>query len=146
MAGDDLSRFEAGSIRFAFPSNWTREVEESEEGFSVVLQSAGVTFAIVGVYDASEEPEDLVEQALESLREEHPSLETDELEEGVDWEDSAGVEAVFMSLDTISYGWLQSGRVGERSVLVFMQSIEPEARQSEAVFRAICASVEPVDD
>jgi hypothetical protein len=140
MAAAEIAVFESPSVRFAYPSNWSCEVEESDEGISVVLQSQGVSFAIVGIYDEDADPEDLVEQAVETLREEHPGLEPEEVDEG-DWEDHAGMEVVFMSLDMVSYCWLQSGRVAGKSLLVLMQSIDPESEQSQAVFRAICKSV-----
>lgn len=142
----DVAVFEWRHIRFVYPTSWTPEVEESDEGVSVVLQSPGVSFAILGVYPEEEDPADLIDQAVSSLSEEHPGLEREDVFEGEgDWRDAAGAEITFMSIDTVSYAWLRSGRVGGQSLLVFFQTIDPEAETTEAIFAAICRSVAATD-
>lgn len=143
MVENALAFFETDALRFAYPGHWQREVEESEDGCAITLQSAGVTFAIFGIYEESEEPEDLVEQVVESLREEHPGLEVDEVREDQPDVDSHSVEVLFISLDTVSYCWIRGWRAFGHTLLLFMQSIEPESERSHAVFQAICKSVAP---
>lgn len=143
MDAKQIAACEVGSIRFAYPANWTREVEESDEGVSISLQSPAISFALVGVFEPDRDPEFLLEQAVDSLREEHPGLELEELDGG-DWDDACGAEAVFMSIDTVSFCWIRSGRVADQSLLVLMQSVEPESDGSFALFEAICRSVSPL--
>lgn len=142
----DIATFETDSIRFAYPTNWQAESEANADGVTVTLQSQGISFAIVGVYANEYEPDDLMEQAVESLRNEHPTLEA---EEDFDEEDASGeddtdavaIEAVFYSLDMLTYCWLRSWRLEGNSVLVMMQCIEPESKIGRAVFQAICRSL-----
>lgn len=128
-------------VRFAYPANWTSEVDDSEEGKAITLQSQGVSFAVVGIYPDAMEPAELVDQVIESLREEHAGLEVDEPEE--DWHDmpdAIAAEALFISLDMVSYCWVRSWRVAGQTLLVFVQSIEPESKMAQGVFNAICRS------
>lgn len=143
MATKEIATFANDVVQFAYPVSWTREVDESDDGVAVTLQSPGVTFAIVGIYHAELDPEDLVEQAVESLREEHPSLEVEEVL-GKSKGEHVEMEAIFISLDVVSYCWLRSWRLAEASLLVMVQSIEPEAKTGKAIFNAICRSVETV--
>lgn len=144
MAATGMATFSTRSIEFAHPANWRRSVEDVGDGAIIDLQSAGVTFALVNIFDASYSPEELVENALSVLREEHPGIEA---EEQLDFEkeDELEMECTFLSLDTVSYCWLRSWRIADRVVLVMVQTIEPEAKLSEPIFRAICRSIRFVD-
>jgi hypothetical protein len=137
-----LERVELDGLRFIAPPGWTREVEHSEEGVVCSMQSTGVSFALVGVYPSNRDPDDVVEQALDSLRQEHPTLEADEWDEADPEDPIQTIEAVFLSLDVVSYCWLRAWRVGSRTALAMVQSVEPEAERGRLVFRAICQSME----
>ena len=145
MEGPDFAVYEIGPVQFAYPLGWQAEATPCEEGASVFLQSSGATFAIVGAYSGQQEPLDLVQQSLESLREEHPGLEAEEmLGQEEFFPDSSGVEALFFSLDVLSYCWIRSWRIGRTSVVVLLQSTEPESHGRRLLFDAICRSVQPV--
>jgi hypothetical protein len=137
-----LSTIELDGVRFIAPPGWSREIEHSEDGVLCSMQSTGVTFAIVGIYPDGGDPDDLVEEALDSLRQEHPSLEVDDWDESDPEDPIQTLEAVFMSLDMVSYCWLRAWEVGARMVLVMVQSIEPEAERGRLVFRALCQSMQ----
>lgn len=141
MGDADIAIFESSQVRFAYPVNWLAESEDSEDGLSVSLQSQGVSFAIVGIYSAEREPAEVAEQTLEALRQEHPSLEAEELLDALDDED-VHMELSFLSMDVVAQCWMRSWRSQESTVLVLMQSVEREATQAHAVFQAICKSIE----
>jgi len=141
-----LTTIELDGVRFIHPPGWTREVEQSEDGVLCSMQSTGVTFAIVGIYPNGGDPDDLVEQALDSLRQEHPSLEVDDWDESDPDDPIQTLEAVFMSLDMVSYCWIRAWNVGERTVLAMVQSIEPESERGRLVFRALCQSMQPAGE
>ncbi|MBY0586014.1 hypothetical protein K2X85_02495 [bacterium] len=130
------------SLLFAYPSSWTLETDRSEEGTSVLLQSDGVSFGLVGIYPVDFSPEELTEQVLESVRDEHPGLEIEELSSHErSYRDASAFEGLFMTLDTVAYCWVRSWRVGRRTVVVFIQSIQAEAADGEEVFGKICQSI-----
>jgi hypothetical protein len=138
----DWSAERVDTVEFAYPSAWTMETDRSEEGISVLLQSDGVSFGLVGVYPADYSPEDLAEQVLESVREEHPGLEVEDLPSGSrDYREASAFEGLFMTLDTVAYCWVRSWRLRQRTVVVFVQSIQAESAEGEEVFDKICQSV-----
>lgn len=145
MVAEKLDSYEAGSIRFAFPADWAVEETRAEEGTSVTAQSNAVTFAIIGVYSDQLNPGDLVDQAVESLREEHRDLEVEETDE-TEWDDGAAAEALFFSLDFLTYCWIRSGRIGPSTFFVFLQTVEPELEIGRAALEAICRSAVPLAD
>lgn len=144
MAGKETATFSTDSLRFSYPASWSREVEETDDGLGITLQSPGVSFAILGIYEEDHDPDDLVEQAVDSLREEHPGLEVEEIFDE-DFPDGMFVEALFISLDTVSYCWIRGWQAHGHSLLVYLQSVEKEADASRQVFQAICRSIVPLE-
>lgn len=136
MPRKTIESFQAGPLLFSYPANWRREVSDDDDMCSVFLQSPGVTFALVGVCP-DEDPQDMIDQAIETLREEHPGLECEDAE----FEAGPGIEAVFFSIDVLSYCWVRSWRMHDSTIIVFMQTIEQESRGNREVFEAICRSV-----
>jgi hypothetical protein len=146
LTDQQFSTIELDGVRFIHPPGWTREIELSEDGQICALQSTGVTFALVGVYPGGGDPDDMLEQALDSLRQEHPSLEVDDWDEADPEDPIQTLEAVFLSLDTVSYCWLRAWNVGARTVLTMVQSVEPEAERGRLIFRALCQSMQPAGE
>lgn len=149
MTKSAIAKCEVGSLKFLHPSDWVVEANETEDGPSVSLQSPGASFAIVAAFPADADPEIVVDQAMETLREEHPGLEidddADELDPKLANEPHAVVlEAVFFSLDTLSYCWLSSWRLTDATVFVMLQSTDRERAASLGVFRGICQTIESV--
>lgn len=146
MPHGGLETIDLDGVNFLPPPGWSREIEHAEEGVICSMQSSGVTFAIVGLYPEIRHPDDVLEQALDALREEHPALEADEWEESAPDDPYQTIEAVFFSLDTVSYCWIRAWRVGRRTVLAMVQSVEPEAERGRLAFRAICQSMKPAGE
>ena len=141
MVAAGLAECHVDGVTFLHPSAWRREAQDAEAGSEISLQSEGVTFALVGVYSPEADPAEAVDEILDALRAEHPGIEVEELSDRGWKQGGEGAEAVFISLDTVAYAWLRCWPVGDRRVLVYVQSIEPEAETSFEVFRALCRSV-----
>ena len=134
MAEAPISNVDSGRVRFLFPSNWTAEFGESEDGTSYTLQSPDVTFAVVGAFSSEQDPDELLEATIETFREEHPDLEVEEMD------DPLAVELAFFSLDALTYVWIKSWQLEDQTVLVMVQTIEPERELSYRIFEGICAA------
>ncbi len=131
-------------IQFSFPIGWQVEHSEDERGRLASLDGPSATFSVVGVYPKEEDPEDVVEQTIESLRDEHPGLELEDAEDE-EWNEHITSEQVcFMSVDTVSYCRIRSWRMAEKTVVVFTQFPEREAKIAIALHQAICASAKNV--
>ena len=143
MDVDDWTMTTVESVRFAHPKSWQAEVDRNEEGTSVFLQSDGVAFGVVGIYPSSQDPDEVVEQILDSVREEHPGLEVESLDfDGDKFDDAVGSEGLFMTLDMVAYCWVMCWRLPHQTVVVYVQCIQPEAGDSEEIFQGICDSVQ----
>jgi hypothetical protein len=131
------------TVTFSHPDSWAAETHEDADGTTVYLQSEAVAFGIVALYSEDVDPQDAVEQAMDSLREEHPGLELDpmDLDDRI-FADGVAHEGLFMTLDTVAYCWIQSWRIAGRCALVFMQSVEKESADCEEAFFRICRSFE----
>ena len=124
-----------------FPADWTAETGRSDEGVHLELASGVVTFALVAVVDFPADPEDLAQQALDSLAAEHPGLEIEDLFSEGRLSAAVTREATFISLDTVSTAWVRAWSTDSDAVLVFVQTIEPEREMAAAAFDMICASL-----
>lgn len=140
----------AGPFGFWRPRDWSPDPEAGDDETSTTLQSAGASFAIVAAFPADADPERVVVEAIETLREEHPGLELDEIDD--DFENSLASdsepyaqEAVFFTLDTLAYCWLRSWRMPAGTVFVMLQTTEMERPTAESVFDGICRSLAPTE-
>jgi hypothetical protein len=140
MRGLAFALRQSSGWQFRCPDNWEIDDSSSADGVSIAIQSDGVSFGFIGVYSGAEHPVEVIEQVLESLREEHPALEVEDLG-AMNWKDAAAAEAVFFSLDFITYCWIRSGRIANRTVVVYWQTIEPELATSREAFEVLCQSL-----
>jgi hypothetical protein len=141
MPKTEIATCELDNLRFAYPSSWIRQPEESEDGVVVTLESPSAAFAIVGVYPEVQVPDDLIEQAHDTLMDEHPTLEIDDYDDE-DWTpEISTAEASFLSVDTLVTCRLRSWRQADRTVFVMMQYPDREATLAGGVHQAICRSM-----
>lgn len=142
MTPSDWHMLQVDSLWLAHPADWTRDVQTTEDGVSVYLESDGVSFGVVGIYPKEMDPENIVDQVSDSVRTEHPGLELEPMENDDDlFPDGVALEGLFMTLDTVAYCWIRSWRFADRCVLVYLQSIQPESGECEQVFHDLCESV-----
>lgn len=142
MTPHGWNALELDTVSVAYPDGWTPDVQTGGEGSSVYLQSPAVSFGIVGVYSPEEDPQGIVEQVSDSVRAEHPGLELEPMDNDEDqFPDGVAIEGMFMTLDTVAYCWIRCWRIGNRCVLVYVQTVEPESADSEEVFHQLCESL-----
>lgn len=144
MSIDGWTTARLGTVSFSHPDSWATETHEDPDGTTIYLQSEAVAFGIVALYADDVDPQDVVEQAADSLREEHPGLELDPMElDARRFADGVAYEGLFMTLDTVAYCWIQSWRIAGRCALVFIQSVEKESADCEEAFFRMCESFVP---
>jgi len=137
-----IATFEEAGLRFRYPDNWQLQREDTEEGWSVLVQSPGTAFVLISVREDMPSAEDMAETALTALREEYPDLEADECADTLAGQPAVGHDIRFFSLDLTNTAWTRSF-YGERGTfLVLCQLTDLELETNEPVLRAICASLE----
>jgi hypothetical protein len=140
-----VETFEDAGVRFRYPENWRLEREDTDTGWSVVLQSPDTAFAMISLNEESPSVESLVETALAAMREDYPDLEADECVDSMAGRPAVGHDIRFFSFDLSNSCWVRSFYCSRGTVLVMCQVNDLEVDTNEPVLRAICASLEVED-
>ena len=136
------AEFEEGGIRFRYPENWRLEREDSEEGWTVSVQSPGTAFLMLCLREDLPTPDLMTEAALEALRADYPDLEVEDSVESLAGQPAIGHDIRFFSLDLTNTCWTRSFYTIRGTVLVMCQTSDLESETTEPVLRAICASLQ----
>lgn len=140
-----VAEFDDDGIRFKYPENWKLEREETDTGWTVMVQSPETAFMMISLRLDMPEPEEMAATALEAMREEYPDLEADDSLEALAGIPAIGHDIRFFSLDLTNTAWTRSIYCGHGTLLVLCQTTDLELEKHEPVLRAMCASLE-VDD
>ena len=138
--------FEEDGIQLLYPENWELQREDSENGWTISLQSPETAFLVLS-FDA-EMPETalMAQSALDALRGEYADLEADDCVESVAGQPAVGHDVRFFSLDLTNTCWIRSFYSGRGTVLAMWQLNDLELDKHEQVLRAICASIKVEED
>ena len=133
--------FQEEGISFRYPENWRLEREESENGWTVSLQSPDTAFLLVSCDNTMPTTEEVAEATLDALRSEYPGLEADPCVDSLAGQMAVGHDINFFSFDLTNTCWTRSIYSEAGTVLVLWQANDLELEQYEPVMRAICSSL-----
>src|SRR5262245_63441268 len=136
-----IAEFHDGGISFRYPESWRLEREETDQGWTVSLQSPGTAFMMVCLREDMPSTDCLADAALATLREDYPELEADECVDSVAGQPAVGHDIQFFSLDLTNTCWTRSFYTSRGTMLVLCQTNDLELEKNEPVLRAICASL-----
>src|SRR5262249_12726851 len=134
-------QYQADGISFRYPDDWRLDREESEDGWTVLLQSPGTAFLTLTCDHSGASTEEIAAAALEALREDSPALEASPQVDTLAGQMAIGHDIQFFSLDLTNTCWTRSIDSAAGVVLVLCQSNDLELEEYEPVLRAICASL-----
>jgi hypothetical protein len=145
--GDEemVAEFDDMGVRLKFPENWKLEREDSEEGWTISIQSPDTAFLMLSFREDMPSTNAMAETALDALREEYPELEADECIESLAGQPAVGHNIRFFSFDLTNTCWTRSFYSARGTMLVLCQLNDLELEKNEPILKAICASIE-VDD
>ena len=141
-----VASFEESGIRLRYPENWKLEREESEEGWTISVNSPETAFFMLSLREDMPSSDSLVETTLATLREIYPELEADECTDSLAGQPAVGHDIRFFSLDLTNTCWIRSIYSAQGTLLVMCQFNDLESEKYEMVLRAICASIELEDE
>jgi hypothetical protein len=141
-----VETFEDEGIRFRYPENWRLEREDTDTGWTVVVQSPDTAFAMISLNDESPSVETTAEAALATMREEYPDLDADSCVDSIAGRPAVGHDIRFFSLDLTNTCWIRSFYCSRGTIVVLCQVNDLELEINEPVLRAICASLEVEDE
>ena len=137
-----VTQFDESGIRFRYPENWRLDREDSEEGWTVTIQSPETAFLMICLREDAPTTDEVVDIALDALREEYPDLEADDCVDSLAGQPAIGHDIRFFSLDLTNTCWLRSISTPPGTLLVMWEANDLELEKNEPVLRAICASLE----
>jgi hypothetical protein len=141
-----IATYDQEGVRFRYPENWEIEREESEEGWSVLVQSPDTAFLLLSMREDMPTTDEMVQTALEALKEDYPDLEADDCVDSVAGQPAIGHDIRFFSFDLTNTAWTRSFYSERGTLLVLCQVNDLEHDTNEPVLRAICASLEVDND
>jgi hypothetical protein len=139
------AQFEEHGVRFLYPENWQLEREEHEAGWSVSVLSPETAFLTLSYHENAPDFGRLADTALEALREDYPTLESEPQTDTLAGQPAVGHDIRFFSFDLTNTAWVRSIPCESGSLLVLCQVNDLELDTNEPVLRAICASLKIED-
>ena len=140
-----VSLFKREGISFRYPENWQLEREESDNGWTVLLQSPGSAFLLLTFDESMPLAEEMADAALEALRADYPDLEAEDRIEKFAGQMAIGHDINFLvsriNHDLTNTCWTRSFSSDTGTVLVLCQANDLELEEYGPVLRAVCASL-----
>ena len=133
--------YHSAAIHFVYPDNWELNEMRTRDGMAVNLQSPYSMFLFVNFYDKALPPEELVDEALQTMAQEYPELDSNAVAEMIADQPAVGHDVSFFSLDLTNTCWIRAFSSGEHAVLIFAQTNDLDLEQGEMAFRCICTSL-----
>ncbi len=132
---------EEDGIRFQYPADWKMEREESESGWSVLLQSPGTAFVIITLLEDMPPIEQVLQQTLDTLRDDYPALDFEAGIATLAGQMAIGHDIQFFAFDLTNTCFTRCFQSDQGTVLVLAQTSDLELDEVEPIFRAIWASL-----
>jgi hypothetical protein len=133
--------YEYDGISFRYPEDWQLDREESEDGWTVLLQSPGTAFMTLSCDHTGASTEEVVAATLTALQAEYPALEARPQVDTLAGQMAVGHEIQFFSLDLTNTCWTRSIDSQAGALLVLCQANDLELDEYEPVLRGICATL-----
>ena len=132
-------------LKFMYPETWklTDSGDESLPHEITVDSPDGAAMWSVHIYPQESQPDQLLAQTLDSLRETYPDLELSGVDEDEASSEGAveGSEALFYCLDFLVRVRLQIFQSEQHQVLAWYQAEDREFEKMELVFKAMTTSL-----
>ncbi len=133
--------YEADGVSFDYPDDWKLDREESADGWTVQLQSAGTAFLTLTCDCSGATTDEIANAALDALKAEYPTLEVQAQVDSLAGQMAVGHDIQFFSLDLTNTCWTRSIYSSEGVLLLLCQCNDLELEQYEPILRGICASL-----
>lgn len=129
-------------IQFQYPESWALDEVEALEGEqSVSVYSPSGAFWSVMVHPPTQAPEELVDAALRTMKQEYSDLDAEAVEEAIGELEWIGCDINFYCLDLTNTAVVRSARTERSTVLIFWQATDRELEEVVAVFQAMTRSL-----
>jgi hypothetical protein len=139
------SVFDNNVVRFQYPENWQVEGQDSDEGWTVSVQSPGTAFLLISCYTERPEVKVVLQASLLAMQQDYPELESEDAAEKLAGHASKGYDITFFSLDTLNSCKLRCFRTPSATFLILSQSSSFDSETNIAVIEAIRMTLQLTD-
>ncbi|MFM7151907.1 MAG: hypothetical protein ACKO23_18935 [Gemmataceae bacterium] len=133
--------FNADGLTLEYPDTWKLVKEDGEEGWTVTIQSPGAAFAMIQLDRNLPDPQQMVEEAMATLKADYPQLDAESAIETLGGEMAIGDDYEFLSLDMVNSGWTRSFYALAGTVFLLCQYSDAEEDDYLPSLQAICKSI-----
>lgn len=128
-------------LQFQYPENWQVERQDTEEGWTVSVQSPGTAFLLISFYSERPDMQEVLQTALQAMKQDYPELEAEPVSEKWHHHATRGFDITFFSLDTVNQCQLRALRTAKATILILSQSSSFDTATQVAVLDAIRVSM-----
>lgn len=137
-----FATYDRSGVKLAFPENWMLEEDSDEDArLNLTISSPNTAFWSLILYSEVLDLQHVTGQAVESLRQEYPDLESSEVEETLGVAALVGADVNFICLDLTVTTRIRAFHRGASTCLVLCQAEDRELAGADPVFRAITQSL-----
>lgn len=135
------AHYNTEGLQFAYPAEWTVSEEQTADGLSVMISSAGTAFCSVLLMPDRPEVRTVLKSALAAFDESYEEVDSEPVECRLAGRPARGYDVDFYCLELLNSAWLRAFRTGRYTVFLLFQSgfDEPHARD---IFDGICSSLD----
>lgn len=134
--------FDQYGISFQYPDNWTLEADDMMRGQGAVsVYSPGGGFWSVTVHDPTQQPTELLDAVVQTMKGVYEELDTEELRETIEGRLVPGREMNFYYLDMTNTAKARVLASDRANYLVLCQAEDREFAELERVFGAMTVSL-----
>jgi hypothetical protein len=139
--------YEDHGIRFRYPANWELEVTDKGEIINVAVQApGGLGFALITTDVSRPNPAVVVDDALETMREEYPDLDSWPKTETINDHCARGHDLEFFAMDMTNGATVRCFRTPQRTVLAFGQWSDLGDANLPDLIRGVFGSIEETEE
>ncbi len=133
--------YDQNGLQFHYPDAWSLEREESQQGWSITLQSQGTGFLLIVCDQEMPQAEEMAEATLEALRKDYPLLEADSIIENICGQPAIGHDIGFFSLDLENTCKTRCLYIQDGTLLFLSQSSDIDYKKFGPAMQALYASI-----
>ncbi|HTU20639.1 MAG TPA: hypothetical protein VMG10_21445 [Gemmataceae bacterium] len=138
--------YQTDGVSLRYPDDWQLGREDSEDGWTVLLQSPGTAFLTLTCDQSGATTEEITAAALEALQADYPALEAQPQVDTLAGQMAVGHDIQFFSLDLTNTCWTRCIYGADGVLLLLCQTNDLELEQYEPVLRAISASLRVAEE
>jgi hypothetical protein len=135
-----IATFDRNGIRFQYPTNWSLDFEDGDEGWTATVQSQELSFVLVSLRADADAPAMLADEALAALQEEYKELDAETYVGAFQGLPAIGHDINFLTVDTAIVCRTRAVESPAGPLLVMTQTSEYDREKNGIVLEAILAS------